>query len=199
MLRSLFGRGRKRPAPSQSPPDNTLRAARAGDVVVVNGLSLEYDDVYFVVENLHRYGGNGLIWYELVMADGPNRLWLEWADEGGALFITASDNRRPLALESIGITEADLIKLDEEHSLANYVAGEEQNFFYRNSFEAFFFQDNRAVGEGFYLWDFMAEDETETLAITKFEGVPYAAYFSQVIPPENVLFYPGERPETRNR
>ena len=199
MLRSLFGKGKKRPPGGGRLPGNTIRDAQVGDVVVVRGLALEYDDLYFVVENRHRYGGNGIIWYEVVAADADRRVWLEWQDDGDELFVTASADRRPTSLEALGLTEADLITLDEQRSIGNYVTFEDQHYFYRNSHEAFFFQDNRATGEGFYLWDFMAEDESRTLAVTKFEGVPYEAHFSEVIPPDGVILYPGERPEQRSR
>ena len=64
----------------------------------------------------------------------------------------------------------------------------------------FFFRDNRpSNGEGFYLWEFLAEDESKVLSITKFEGVPFEAHFAEIIASENVLLYPGERPEQRSR
>ncbi len=199
MLRSLFGKGKKRSPAPNLPAQDTVRDARVGDVVTVRGLALEYDDLYFVVERRHRYGGRGIIWYELVVADADHRVWLEWQDDDGELFITATDDRRPTTLDALGLSEADLITLDEQHSIGNHVTFEGRRYFYRNSFEAFYFQDNRAVGDGFYLWDFMAEDESRALAITKFEGMPYEAHFSEVILPEDVALYPGERPEHRRQ
>ena len=199
MLRSLFGRGRKRPTDPNPVPGNTLRDAQVGDVLVVQGLALEYDSLYFVVENVHRYGGSRNIWYEVVAADAEHRLWLEWQDEGGDLFITATDDRRPVTLEALGLAEGDLITLDEEHSLGNSIMAEGQRFFYRNSFEAFYFRDNRGTGEGFYLWDFLSEDEIRSLSVVKYEGTPYEAHFSTVLSPDNVILYPGERTEQRKR
>ena len=198
MLRSLFGRGKKRP-PAAQLPGNTIRAAQVGDVLVVQGLALEYDHLYFVVENIHRYGGNRLSWFELEVADAEHRLWLEWQEEGDGLFITATDDRRPVTLEALGLTEADLITLDEEHSLGNNISVAGRRFFYRNSFEAFYFRNNQGQGQGFYLWDFLAEDEARSLSIVKYEGAPYEAHFSETLSPENVILYPGARPEQRKR
>ncbi len=199
MLRSLFGRGKKdRPG---KPAITSIRDARVGDVVVVQGLAPEYDNAYFVVDQLHRYGGNGMVWFEAVMADASRRIWLEWADDGQDLFITATDNRRPVGLETLGLTEADLMKFDEQHSIDRSVTitMDGRRYFYRNSFEAFYFRDNRpADGEGFYLWEFLSEDEERVLAITKFEGAPFEAHFSEIISPEGVTLYPGERPGQRN-
>ena len=200
MLRSLFGRGRKRPQTGGAPVETTIREARVGDVVVIQGLALEYDDCFFVVENVHRYGGNGIIWFELVVADADNRVWLEWSDDGTDLFITATDDRRPVGLESIGLTESALMQMDEQRSIDRSIVVDGLRFVYRNSFEAFYFRDNRpSDGEGFYMWEFLSEDEQRTLAITKFEGVPFEAHFSEIIPPENVHLYAAERPEQRSR
>ncbi len=200
MLRSLFGRGgRKRNEPAAR-IDSSVRDARVGDVVVVNGFALEYEDCFFVVEKVHRYGGSGIVWYELVLADADNRLWLEWSEDGADLFVTATDNRRPVGLESIGLAESHLLEMEERRSIDRSIEIDGLRFFYRNSFEAFYFRDNRPTdGEGFYLWEFLSEDESKVLSITKFEGVPFEAHFAHIIPAENVVLYPGERPEQRSR
>ena len=200
MLRSLFGRGKRRQASPSIPIQSTIRDARVGDVVVVQGFALEYDDCYFVVENVHRYGGSGIVWHELVVADSENRLWLEWSEDDSGLHVTATDNRRPAGLESIGLAESALLDMDSSRSIDRSVEIDGLRYIYRNSFEAFFFRDNRPTdGEGFYLWEFLAEDESKVLSITKFEGVPFEAHFAEIIPSENVLLYPGERPEQRSR
>jgi hypothetical protein len=68
----------------------------------------------------------------------------------------------------------------------------------RNSFEAFYYPDDRA-GEGasFYMWEFVADDGRDMLAITKFKGLPFEAHLSEIIAPDNVLLYPGERSAAR--
>ncbi len=199
MLRSLFGRGkRKEPPPARV--ENSIRDARVGDVVVVNGFALEYDDCYFVVENVHRYGGGGIIWYELVVADADNRLWLEWSEDDAGLHVTATDSRRPVGLESIDLAGDDLLDMDSSRSIDRFVEIDGLRYMYRNSFEAFYFRDNRPTdGEGFYLWEFLAEDESRVLSITKFEEAPFEAHFADIIRSEGVLLYPGERPEQRSR
>ena len=194
MLRSLFGRGRKRPTTPSTRVETSIRDARVGDVLVIEGLALEYDDCYFVVENVHRYGGNRITWYELIVADAENRIWLEWSEDGNDLFITATDDRRPVGLESLGLSEDDLLSMDDRRSIDRSITVDGLRYIYRNSFEAFYFRDNRpSDGEGFYMWEFLSEDESRTLAVTKFEGVPFEAHFSEIVPPENVHLYPGER------
>ena len=194
MLRSLFGRGRKRPTTPSPRVETSLRDARVGDVLVIQGLALEYDDCYFIVENVHRYGGNRITWYELVVADAESRIWLEWSEDGNDLFITATDDRRPVGLESLGLSEDELLSMDERRSIDRSITVDGLRYIYRNSFEAFYFRDNRPTdGEGFYMWEFLSEDESRTLAVTKFEGVPFEAHFSEIVLPENVHLYPGER------
>ena len=133
------------------------------------------------------------------MADADKRVWLEWVDDGGELFVTATDDRTPVAPSTIGLTETDLMTPDQEHSIANYVTIEGVRYFYRKSFEAFYFEDNQVVGEGSYLWDLLSEDGARTLSVSKFEGMPFEAKFSEALSPNGIILYPGERPERRNR
>ena len=198
MFRSLFGRrSRKRPPISQNPsPNDSIKDAKVGDVISVQGLSLEYDDIYFFLERIDRYETPGGVWHELLGVDGDNRIWVEWSD-GYELFVTASDNRQPVGLSSIGLNEEELVRLDEENSIDNHITVEGRRYSYRTSSEALYFKDNRGEGDGFYLWEFMAEDESRVLSVSKWEGMPFEAYFSEVISPDNVSLYQGERPESR--
>ena len=199
MFRSLFGKRKgKRPAPSQSiSGHDSIKDARVGDVISIQGLSLEYDDIYFFLERIDRYESPAGVWHELFAVDGDNRVWIEWS-EGDEIFVTATDNRRPAGLAGAGLNEEELIRLDEENSIDNYITVEGQRYRYRTSSEALYFKDNRGNGEGFYLWDFMAEDETRVLSVSKWEGMPFEAYFSEVISPHSVTLYKGDRPEVRS-
>ena len=197
MFKSLFGKKKKRPAPTAQnlAVNDSIRDAKVGDVFLIQGLSLEYDDVYFFIEDVDRYESPSGAWYEVVGSDGDKKVWIEWSP-GDELFVTATDNRRPVGLSSIDLTEEELVRLDEEHSIDNYIVADNQRYYYRNSSEALYFKDNRGQGEGFYLWDFISEDELRVLAITKWEGVPFESFFSEVIPPDNVTLYKGEQPDS---
>ena len=192
MLRSLFGRGKKRREPVGPPVDESIRAARVGDVMTFSGLSLEHDERLFYVERIHRYSSAADTWYEMLCADGDERLWLDWTD-GRELSVTITPDTGPSGLNATGLTEDDLIQLDEEHSIDNYVTIDKSNFYYRNSAEILFFRDNRGPGDGFYQWDFLSEDGGTTLTISKWEGRPFEVVFSEVFPPENITLYQGER------
>ena len=192
MLRSLFGRGKKKREPVGPPVDESIRSARVGDVVTFSGLSLEHDERLFYVERVHRYTSAADTWYELLCADGEERLWLDWTD-GRELSLTVTPDTGPLGLTATGLTEDDLIQLDEEHSIDNYVTIEGDNYHYRNSAEVLFFRDNRGPGDAFYQWDFTKEEGDVTLTISKWEGRPFEVVFSDVIDPDSVTLYQGQR------
>ena len=200
MLRSLFGRKAKnRPSTARDLAlSDSIKDARAGDVFTIQGLSLEYDDVYFFIEKIDRYESSSGVWHEIAGADGDNQVWVEWS-QGDDLFVTATADRRPVSLSSIGLTEEELVRLDEEHSIDNFIDVENQRYFYRSSSEATYFKDNRAQGDEFYLWEFISEDERRVLSVTKWEGLPFESFFSEVIPPDNVTLYKGDRPELRSQ
>ena len=122
MLRSIFGKGKKKGGKDSgsSAHDDSIRAAKVGDVVSIAGLRLEYDDLYFFVEKIDRYATNNETWYEALCVEGENQVWLDWSD-GYELAITATDDPDPKGLASIGTTEEELIQLDEQHSIDNYI------------------------------------------------------------------------------
>ncbi len=192
MLRSLFGWGKRRQEPSGLPVDESIRSARVGDVVAVSGYSVEHDQQLLYVERIHRYRSAADTWYELLCADGDNRLWLDWTD-GSELFVTVTEDTGPVGLTATGLTEDDLIRLDEEHSIDNYVTIDGDNYRYRNSAETLFFRDSSGPGEAFYQWDFIREQGDMVLTISKREGRPFEVVFSNVIDPDSVTLYQGER------
>ena len=200
MLRSLFGKGRKRKGENAQGPaqDDSIRAAKVGDVVSIQGLALEYDDLYFFVERLHRYSTSADTWFELACVDGDTHIWIDWA-QGYELFVTATDDPDPVGLSGVGITEEDLIALDEENSIDNSVNVEGEIYHYRNSSEVTFYQDNQGQGQGFYHWDFLRDDGQRALSVSKWEGRPFEVSFSEVISPDRIKLYKGERTDPDSR
>ena len=200
MLRSLFGKRRRRrdAGATGTAQDESIRAAKVGDVLSIQGLALQYDDLYFFVERLNRYASDAETWYELTCVDGDSHIWIDWTD-GYDLFVTATDDPDPSGLASIGLTEEQLIDLDEENSIDNYIEVEGDKYHYRNSSEVTFYQDNRGEGQGFYHWDFIRDDGDRVMSVTKWEGRPFEVTFSEVIAPDQVKLYKGERTEPGSR
>ncbi|CAI8046792.1 hypothetical protein GBAR_LOCUS25872 [Geodia barretti] len=192
MLRSLFGKGKKRREPVGPAHDESIRGARVGDVLTINGYSVEYDERLLFIERIHRYSSKADTWYELLCVDGDDRLWIDWTD-GRELSTTVTEDTGPVGLGSTGLSEEDLIQLDEEQSIDNCVTIDGDNYFYRNSVEVLFFQDSKGPGDAFYHWDFQQEQGQRTLSIMKWPERPFEVVFSDVVDPETITLYQGER------
>jgi hypothetical protein len=202
MLRSLFGKRKKKPAQPSSPLRaagdmvDSIENARVGDEVAIVGLTEGYDEAFreiqrrdkFTIERVNRYRSDGGEWYELVGVSEDRNVRIEWADEGG-LFVTVTPDTRPMSLPDVGLTESELIRMDEEHSIDNSVIYGGKKHFYRNSHEVSFFQDGLDEEDGFYAWDFVSEDMSRVLSVVKWEGAPFEVFISEVVPPENITVY----------
>ena len=196
MLRSLFGRGRKKQEPLGPPVDESIRAARVGDVLTISGYSLDYEDRLFFIERIHRYVGPSDTWYEMLCVEGEAQLWVDWTD-GRELSVSVTEDAGPSGLGSTGLSEDDLIQLDEEHSIDNYVTIGGDDYHYRNSAEVRFYRDNQGTGDPFYQWDFINGGGDSVLTISKWEGRPFEVVFSVVVDPERVTLFQGERRQGR--
>ena len=207
MLRRLFGTRKKQqaaPGLRQVPLDAGIKDAQVGDEVSIVGLSQGFDDVYrtierrdnFVIEQVNRYESDAGEWFELIGVDEDRRLWIEWADEG-ELFVTATTDKRPMGLSVAGLAENSLIRMDEENSIDNFITYEGTRYFYKNSHEVIYFQDNLDKGEGFYLWDFVSVEMSRALSVVKWEGVPFQVFISEIVPPGNITVHRRGRPGYR--
>lgn len=188
MLDSVFGRKKRKPTGVTSPPESVKDAA-VGDVFTVMGFDVEYDDGYYLIETKNRYSTQYSQWYELVAADADRKLWVYWSNDGGQLFVSATKSNEPIGLDTLGLTGEDLKMVDEQHSLSNYFTYDEREFYYLNSGEAFFFQDDLGDGIGYYTWDLISADERTVLSIDKFEGRPYECYFSDIVTSDSITVY----------
>ena len=187
MLRSLFGKKKKRPASAET--TETVADARVGDVLTISSASVTYEDAYFIVEKVNRYEGYAGESHELLGVDGDTRLWVEWSGQGSAVSIAVRSEERPMSIERLGLTEADLKRMDEEHSLDNGFEYEGTRYYYGNSGESFFFEDRADEGHGLYVWEFADHDHRLFASIVKYEGTPFEAYLSESASPESITVY----------
>ena len=167
-----------------------LTTVKVGDALVVSGIDLDYEGQFLLVTNLHRYDANGPVWWEAIASDRTRRLRVEWWSQGDDLKVVASTDFAPVGLEALGITEADLEKLDVEHSIDNRLHAGGKTWLYRNSYEAFFHRDAAEDGLGFWMWDFEDENGGEVMAVTKFEGAPFEVHFATVMDADDIEVWP---------
>ena len=160
------------------------------------GLTEGFGDAYrsierrdrFVIDEIHRYESDAGEWFEVLGVDGDKRFWIEWAEED-ELFVTATTHKTPMGLSSVGLTEDNLVRMDEENSIDNSFSYEGSRYSYKNSHEVSYYENDGSDAEGFYLWDFVNEERSRVLSVVKWEGVPFQVFISEIVPPENITVY----------
>ena len=198
MFRSLFGRGKRKRGGDAPPPDDSIRSARVGDVVVIPGMWETGEDAYLVVERVNRlksaYGESR----ELECADGGRRAALEWSEDDDGLHISLTHQDRALGLSAFGLDYDTLVAWDDFKSIENSVEYGGHVYRYRNSYETLYYKgydsDRKAGGdggdwEGFYVWEFVRDDDGGTATVVKWEGRPFEAYVSVAVPAHLVTVY----------
>ena len=186
MFRAIFGK--KTRSDSQISPTETIVDAVVGDVFTITNFNIEYEESYFVVDEVNRFSSVSGDWFETQGVDGEKQIWVYWSGLRPPDVGVMVDDR-PIGLVALGMDEDTLIKMDEEQSIDNHVEIEDTLYYYRSSGETIFFQDNEGDGEGFYMWDFLSEDGKRNLSIDKWEGVPFRGHFSEVVPSEEIAVY----------
>ena len=169
-----------------------LNTLCVGDLVRVQGFHPDMDDAMLEVTNIHSYTANDQTWWEAMVSDRGHRLRLEWSGEGDDIQVAASDDFDPVGLDGAGITEADLLQLDDEKSLDNRLFAFDRHWHYRNSHETRYHQDRAGEGVGFWMWDLVAADGDEIMAVVKFENAPFEVHRSWLMDPDAIEIYPGE-------
>ena len=182
MLRSLFGKGRKKKSDA-APSDDSIRSARIGDVLFVPGLWETGEDAYLIVERITKlesaYGES----HELSVVDGERRASVEWSDHEG-LHISAVLQDRPMGLSVVGLDYEILVDWDEHKSLENNFEYDGYIYYYRNSYEVMYDE-----GQRFWLWEFVREDEEGGVSVVKMEGQPFEVYVATYISPHVMTVY----------
>jgi hypothetical protein len=170
MFRSLFRKNKE----DEKPSEEDIGSATAGDVIVVAGFSETFGDAYFIVEEINRYEGIDT-WYELIGADGDRKVAFE-ASDNSSLHIAVTEQQQPLGLVRIGVSEDELVRMDDDHSIDNGFVFNDERYSYVNSQEVRFFKGNQSDWEGLYLWEFKGENGENLLSVIKWEGLPFEVY-----------------------
>ena len=163
----------------------TVKDADRGDSIILSGASQSYEDLSFTVDRLNRYESDGKEWFELSGLSAGERVYLEWYEDD-ELEITLQRQSK-IHLETIGVSEEDLARMDEEKSQSQFIEYQRKQWYYQESAEAGYFKDDNPQGEGFYYWKFEC-DELQ-LFIEKYEGDPFEVGISEKISSSRVRVF----------
>ena len=187
MFGNLFGKRKRAGTRDSRSVSDSIGDGQLGDVFTVTGLSIEYEDSYFIIEKLNRYEGYSGTYSEFLGVDVNKKLWVQ-SSVKGQNYVTVTVDGRSLGLSKLNVSEEDIVRIDEEHSIENYVTYEGKRYHYRNSGEMIYYENNGESGIGFYTWEFTEEDGMIP-SIVKWEGLPFEVYISQVVSAEDVVLY----------
>ena len=188
MFRSLFGKKKKGRSSDSLPPDESIRSAGVGDVVVIGGFSPTFADAYFIVELVSRYESPVGKSYELMGVDGDRRVAINWSDDGG-LFISVAEQDAPMGLSVLGVTEEELGRMDESHSLDSSLTYDGETYFYKNSHNVTYYKDNGREGQDFWGWEFSDDEGKKMISVVKWDEMPFEVYTSKAVSPDIVNVY----------
>ena len=189
MFRSLFGKKKKGRSSDSLATDESIRSAGVGDVVVIAGYSLTLGDAYFIVELVSRYESPVGKAYELIGVEGDRRVAINWTDDSGGLFISVAEQDAPMGLSALGVTEEELGRMDESHSIDNSLIYDGETYFYRNSHQVTYYKDNGREGEAFWGWEFSNDEGKKMISVVKWDEVPFEVYTSKTVSPDMVSVY----------
>lgn len=168
--------------------DLTVRDARKGDVVVINGGGDNFEDLTFDVDRRDRYHSKGLEWYDLSGIYQGRRASLRWYDSD-AHDLWFDKQKENLVVSDIGLTMADLERFDREQSRMNFATYAGQNWRFDGSREIVLFRDDRGTGERYYHWRFLSPDRKQMLYVDKWVGSPPEIGIIEAVAPEMIRIY----------
>lgn len=169
--------------------DLKIQDARIGDIVLIRAAGDEFEDLSFSVDRKHRYeSGRGKA-YEISGLYKNRRVHVEWSDED--ILEIAVGKKSNIPLSKIGLTEDDLVKMDENQDEAHTFNYDGSAWRFAGSGEIVFFENNGRDGEGYYNWDFESDDATRKLSIEKWEEDPFEAGVAESVAPEDVTILRG--------
>tara|TARA_Y100000815_G_scaffold238602_1_gene232987 strand:- start:205 stop:825 length:621 start_codon:yes stop_codon:yes gene_type:complete len=191
VLRMLFNK--KKQTATDTPLDLANLGpldARSGDTVSIVAMGEKYDDLVFTIDEVSRYEAGRETWKEFGGRYHGARVYLEvWEDDGVQVALTKADS--DVSMAEVGLSEPDLIRLDESGDTSQEFDAIGSRWRFSGSEEVTYFEDGRGSGEGCYTWSFDEVDGRRTLTIEKWEGEPFEAMVSHMIPPGDVQVFRG--------
>jgi hypothetical protein len=190
LLVMIFKKSKSKPPPI---PQRDLASlgitdARVGDSIAILAAGDDFEDLEFVVDRRNRYESGNEEWFELSGMYKGRRVFVEYYEDD-EIEVSVNLARREISLSDLGLSEADLIRMDEERSSANGFDYDGQSWKYGSSEEVGYFKDGRGEGEGYYCWNFRSDDGKRELFIEKWEGDPFEGGIAEMTNPQDVKIY----------
>ncbi len=160
--------------------------ADIGSRVLVGGVGGR--DVEFVIDQRSRYEVDGENWFELSGRSGIGRIYVELVEEGSCV-VDFGDAK--MGLEAVGLTEGDLVRMDEGNGEGEGLEYEGSVFAYEDSFECCYYENCRGGGERYYSWEFIEDDGGRVLWVEKYEGEGFEASVGYVLDASDFVVYRG--------
>ena len=181
------GTGTTVQAPVPDLSNMTIEDARTGDTISIEARGDEFEDLDFTVDRRNKYQSRST-WYEVTGLYRGRRVYVEFYNDD-ELEVYATLQSCDLTLADLGLTEEDLIRMDENQSRSEGFEFEGASFRYEDSCEIGYFQDSRGEGEGYYNWDFVEKDGDRLIFIEKWEDEPFEVGISVRVPPRDITVY----------
>lgn len=177
------------PAPVENLAELSVAAAAVGDNISIRGAGDDYADLDFTVDRKNRYD-SGHEWFELSGRYNGRRIYVE-VSEDDELEVTVDLGRVEIALGDLGLSEDDLIRMDETQDQSESFDYDGSTWRYKSSREIGYFKDDGAEREGYYSWDFQEQDGERILSVEKWEGEPFDVCLARRVNPDDVQVFPG--------
>lgn len=196
MFMGASNKDKKTPGQPGTPMEDlaSLRVtdAQVGDVVTVTGAGDDYDDLSFTVDRKHLYESGGDEWFELSGRYRGQRVFLEIVEDD-LVEVSLSHTRTSLSLNDLGLTEDDLIRMDEGQNPDESFQYDGTRWLYESSGEVRFREQARSQPETYYNWDFTEEENSQHrprfISVEKWEDEPFEVSLAQSINPDDVAVF----------
>lgn len=159
----------------------SVRAYRGDEIVVAR--AGDVGDLRFTVEKIHRYVSGDDEWFEVGGSYNGREVFVE-QHTAGAVLINLSASTPSLG--ELGLSEDDLVRMDENRSSSESFFYDGTEWHYRESQEVGWFNDGNPEAEGYYNWDFVDSTGERFLSVEKWEGEPFETILSRVFPADAV-------------
>lgn len=173
--------------PRSTPPSGgrSIIDARLGDTISLPGDGPGTPRWTVTLDQRSRYESEDDTWIEWSGNWQGRRVAIEVAQQDG-LEISADPGGPPLRLADLGLTEDDLIRMDESQDESESIIFHGARYRFEWSGEVFYYEGDRGEGESCYLWEFAELNGNGNLGVEKWEGEDFEVRAARYIAPQDV-------------